>query len=157
MEFSRSLVPLDGSELSERALPAARTLARAFHAEVILLRVPDIPIPTAARLHLADQAGWIKECRDHVLREAQDYLQILEARLGEQAIRVRALMREASPADDILEVARSEDVDLIVMTTHGRGGGLVRRTFGSVADRVAHHSTCPARLIRLQPQALAAS
>jgi len=43
------------------------------------------------------------------------------------------------------------------MTTHGRGGGLVRWTFGSVADKVAHHSTCPVLLIRLQPQALGAS
>jgi nucleotide-binding universal stress UspA family protein len=151
MEFTRILVPLNGSELSERALPVALALAQAFHAEVVLLRVLDIPMPTATRLHLADQAAWIKECRDRALQEAQDYLQTLEASVGERGFSVRALLRETSPAEDILDVAQTEDVDLIVMTTHGRTGGLVRWTFGSMADKVVHHSTCPVLLIRIQP------
>ena len=60
---------------------------------------------------------------------------------------MRILLRDTSPAEDIIDAAIAEDVDLIVMSTHGRGG-LARWTFGGVADKVARHSPCPVLLVR---------
>jgi nucleotide-binding universal stress UspA family protein len=61
------------------------------------------------------------------------------------------LVRDASPAESIIDAATAEVVDLIVMSTHGRGG-LARWTFGSVADKVARHSPCPVLLVRQRPE-----
>jgi nucleotide-binding universal stress UspA family protein len=57
------------------------------------------------------------------------------------------LLRGASPAEGILETAETQEVDLIVMSTHGRSG-LTRWALGSVADKVMCHSHCPVLLVR---------
>lgn len=147
MEFKRLLVPLDGSPLSERALPAARALAEKFETRVILLRVLDIPTPTAPTLHPEVTSGWVREARQHAHQEAQQYLEAIQEDLCEQGIETRVLLRDRSPAEDILNVASTENIDLIVMSTHGRSG-LGRWAFGSVAEKVARHSPCPVLLVR---------
>lgn len=147
MEFKRILVPLDGSSLSERALPAARTLAQKFESHVILLRVLDIPTPTAPTSHPEVTIGWVREARQQAHAEAESYLEGIQEDLCEEGIDTRILLRDRSPAEDILDVAGAEDIDLIVMSTHGRSG-LGRRAFGSFAEKVARHSLCPVLLVR---------
>jgi nucleotide-binding universal stress UspA family protein len=146
-EFKRILVPLDGSPLSERALPVATALARAFGGEIILLRVLDIPTPTSPTSHPEVTIAWVREARAQACLEAERYLDARQQEVYQQGIQVRALMRDHSPAQDILQVAGSEEVDLVVMSAHGQGG-LARWTFGSVADKVASHSPCPVLLVR---------
>jgi len=146
-DFKRILVPLDGSPLSEQALPVAMALAQKFGCETILLRVLDIPMPTAPTAHPEVTIGWVREARAHAHQEAQSYLDARQQEVYRQGIEVRALMRDRSPAEDILQVADSEKVDLIVMSAHGQGG-LARWTFGGVADKVARHSPCPVLLVR---------
>lgn len=152
IEFSRILVPLDGSSLSERALPVACVLARKFESQIILLRVLDIPTPTAPTSHLEEMMGWVREARQCALQEAQSYLETIQCELHEEGFGTRILLRDRSPAEDILDVACAEDIDLIVMSSHGKGGGLARWTFGSVAERVARHSLCPVLLVRQEPE-----
>ncbi|MCD6290533.1 MAG: universal stress protein [Anaerolineae bacterium] len=150
VEFKRILVPLDGSPLSERALPAAAALAEKFDGRLILLHVLDIPTPTLPALYPEIAIGWVEEAREQAHREAQRYLEKLRAALEEQGLGVEVLLRDTSPAEDILDVATTGGVDLIVMSTHGQGG-LARWTFGSVADKVARHSPCPVLLVRQKP------
>jgi nucleotide-binding universal stress UspA family protein len=147
MEFKRILVPLDGSALSERALPAARALARKFESQILLLRVLDIPTPTTPTSQLEMTIGWVREARQHTFEEARSYLEAIQGELCEEGFDTRVLLRDRAPAEDILDVAKAENVDLIVISSHGRGG-LARWTFGSVAERVARHSPCPVLLIR---------
>ena len=156
MEFKRILVPLDGSALSERALPVARVLARKFESQIILLRVLDIPTPTAPTSHLEETIGWIREARRHALQDAQSYLETIQRELYGEGFEARILLRDRSPAEDILDVACAEDIDLIVMSSHGKGG-LARWSFGSVAERVARHSLCPVLLVRQGPEAVSES
>ena len=146
-EFRRILVPLDGSSLAERAIPLATALAEKFGSEILLLRVLDIPKPTPPTSHLEVTIGWVREARAQAHEEAQSYLDAQQQEVYRQGIKVRALMRDRSPAEDILQVASSEKIDLIVMSAHGQGG-LARWTFGSVADKVARHSPCPVLLVR---------
>jgi nucleotide-binding universal stress UspA family protein len=146
-EFRRILVPLDGSPLGERAVPLAIALAKKFESEILLLRVLDIPEPTPPTQHLEVTIGWVREARAQAHQEAQSYLDDWQQDIYRQGIAVRALMRDRSPGDDILQVASSEKVDLIVISAHGRGGQ-ARWTFGSVADKVARHSPCPVLLVR---------
>ncbi len=146
-EFRHILVPLDGSPLAERAIPLATALAEKFGSEILLLRVLDIPQPTPPTSHLEVTIGWVREARAQAHQEAQSYLDARQQEVYRQGIEVRALMRDRSPAEDILQVASSEKIDLIVMSAHGQGG-LARWTFGSVADKVARHSPCPVLLVR---------
>ncbi len=156
MEFKHILVPLDGSSLSERALPVACVLARKFESQIILLRVLDIPTPTAPTSHLEETIGWIREARRHALQEAQSYLETIQRELYGEGFETRILLRDRSPAEDILNVASAEGIDLIVMSSQGKGG-LARWTFGSVAERVARHSLCPVLLVRQGPEATSES
>ena len=150
--FRRILVPLDGSALAERAIPLATALAKKFESEVLLLRVLDIPEATAPAQHLAVTVGWVREARAHAHQEARTYLDECQQKIYRQGISVRALMRDRSAPEDILEVAGSEKIDLIVLSAHGQGGQ-ARWTFGSVADKVARHSPCPVLLVRYDSDA----
>lgn len=147
IEFKRILDPLDGSPVAEQALPLATALAEKFGSEILLLRVLDIPEPTPATSHVEVEMGWVREARAQALHEAQSYLDAWQAEIYGQGIGVRALICDRSPAEDILQVAEKEQIELIVMSARGRGG-LSRWTFGSVADKVARHSSCPVLLVR---------
>ncbi|HMN28085.1 MAG TPA: universal stress protein [Caldilineaceae bacterium] len=143
VHLDRILVPLDGSALSERALPIAVTLAQKFESEVILLRVLEMAGPTLAN-HYPENL-WLVEAMQYAYREAQSYLDAKEAELH-----VRTLVREQAAAEEILLVATDEQVDLIVISSHGQGGP-APWTSGSVADKVMQHSRCPVLLVRESP------
>lgn len=154
IEFKRILVPLDGSPMSERALPAALALAQKFNGQIILLEVLDIPDPTPPSSYpeaLTGWIGWVREARQQAHQEAQNYLETLQDELDRKGVETRILLRDTAPAEDILDVASAEAIDLVVMSSHGRGG-LARWTFGSVADKVVRHSPCPVLMIRQQPE-----
>jgi nucleotide-binding universal stress UspA family protein len=151
VSFSRILVPLDGSPLSEAALPFARTIAEKFGSELLLLYALDVPTPTPPASDVESTIGWVREARRDLLERAQRYLERTEQALGDAGIRVRTLFRDGPAAETILEVAAAERADLIVISTHGHGGrpgGLVPWTFGSVAERVSQHSACPVLIVR---------
>ena len=145
-EFKRIMVPLDGSPLAESALPVAMALAEKFGSQIILLRVLDV-LPTILRFQAEVLPRWMAEAREHIYQEVEDYLEAQRGKLREQGFDVQVLLRETSPAEDIINAALVDGVDLIVMSTHGRGG-LARWSFGSVADKVVRHSPCPILLIR---------
>ena len=147
IEFKCILVPLDGSPLAERALPLATALALKFESQVILLRVLDIPTPTIPTFHPEIIPSWVSEAREQAHQEAERYLKAWQAELRQQGFEVRILLHDTSPAEDIIDAAIAEDVDLIVMSAHGRGG-LARWNFGGVADKVARHSSCPVLFAR---------
>lgn len=145
--FKKILIPLDGSALSEKALPAALEVSNKFGAELILLRVVERP---QAYLH-AD--GWvdlelINSIEEQAKKAVARYLQEKEAELAIQGQIVTSMMWERQfPADAIIEAAEELDVELIVMSTHGHGG-LTRWVFGSVADKVLRKAHVPVLLIR---------
>ena len=138
----RIVVPLDGSELAEAALGPAQQIARYCHASLKLVRVVDYVLALSeGTLYLPDLAP----IDGSVLTEARRYLQMQREAIAAGIPCDTALLRgQAFVALD--EYLRTTDADLVVMTTHGRGG--VRRlVLGSVADRMlrAHH---PMLLIR---------
>jgi len=146
-ELKRILVPLDGSSLAEQAIPLATTLAKKFGSEILLLQVLDIPVAAAPTSHVEVTIGWVREARAQAHQQARDYLDTQQQEIYRDGIPVRALVRDRSAAEDILEVATSEDVDLIVMSPRGHGAH-ARWTFGGVADKVVRHSPCPVLLAR---------
>lgn len=145
----RILVPLDGSPLAEEALPVAQSLAQTYDAEIVLVRVLDISVP--ADLIGYPEALWMREALQENHREVQRYLEGKQGALQQVGINTRVQVFDTSPAEEILFAARNDEIDLIVMSSHGRGGD-TRWTSGSVADKVMQHSPCPVLLIRRQVQ-----
>lgn len=142
--YTRILVPLDGSELAEIALPHAVAVAKQSGAAVRLLRVlPTLPpavLPEGAYL------DWEQIQRDAVA-EARSYLEQVRGRLAAEGLDVATELRTGEAADVVIETARELGADLIVMATHGRSG-LGRWVLGSVADRVVRAAHVPVLLIR---------
>ncbi|MFC1466356.1 MAG: universal stress protein [Candidatus Brachytrichaceae bacterium NZ_4S206] len=143
--FKKILVPLDGSSFSEEALPHARELAECGNAEIILARVdepyeppPGVFVPATA----------IPEV---VQLTAGEYLEQLVSRLQLAGFKVSSAVLDGKVPDALLKFAKSEGVDLIVMSTHGRTG-LSRLLMGSVAEQVVHGAHCPVLLVRPQEQ-----
>ncbi len=133
--FHKVLVPLDGSEYAERVLPYARAIDASFGAEIILLHVPVVPEP---ELYGA-MADVVDRLRRRAVHQASQYLEQVAEVLREEGHEVRALITGYDSAETILLVSEEEDVDLVMMTSHGRGG-LDRLLLGSTAERLAHYT-----------------
>jgi len=144
--FKRIVVPLDGSSLAEQALPIAARVARASGASLILLRV----------LITLDEPDWGPTRGvpfDHPVitekerAEATAYLSDIEKRTDLEDLGVIAVVAEGDVAQTILSIAKDRQADLIVMNSHGYTG-FKRWVLGSVAEKVARHSTAPVFILR---------
>lgn len=147
----RVLVPLDGSTLAEEALPVARRLVGESGDDLILLRVAvpsEMPMPVMAEYGMV-WSGYGEEATtpEEEHQQAVDYLEGVQGRKALAALNVRVLVLEGDRSQLIVETADNQDVDLIVMTSHGRTG-LSRWVIGSVAERVLESGPCPVLLLR---------
>jgi nucleotide-binding universal stress UspA family protein len=145
--FSHILVTLDGSALSEQAFAPAMAVAKAFGSQVTLLRAVNT-LNSETMQHLNDyELGLGQQLVDGQLADAQDYL----SRVAEENGPAKGLFRVAVPgtqaAEAIALYAANHDVDLIVMSTHGRTG-LQRWTLGSVTEKVLRATECSMLIIR---------
>ena len=137
-KLDKILVPLDGSECAENILPKVEELAKKLKASIALLRVayahtfPGVD-PTEAEVT--------------VVREAEEYLRKIEEKLKAKGFKVDSHVRYGKEADEILDHASQKDIDLVAMSTHGRGG-VERWLLGSVAEKVLRHSPKPIFLVR---------
>jgi nucleotide-binding universal stress UspA family protein len=150
------LVPLDGSELAEAMLPLAVEMARDSGAALHLIRVVE-PFWTGQYVAYAPEAVYlsseqIAELEAEAQAEARTYLDDTATGLRSQDIRVVWEVRVGKPADEIVRAAQTTDADLILMSSHGRGG-LRRWAFGSVANEVLHRGIVP---VMIMPQHLLA-
>lgn len=142
--ITRILVPLDGSALAERALLPAQHWAKAFEAELLLIRVWQ----PSAYAHDGFTGGMGQVELDDAVRAAtEEYLRQKAQEVEGQGVRVHWATQLGSVADRILEAAEKHGANLIVMSTHGRSGigGWVT---GSTADRVLRTTHIPVLLVR---------
>lgn len=149
------LVPLDNSSFAEGALPVAMDLARRSGATVGLLRVCEpfwsspsaVAAPELAFVSSAQITGLEQSCVD----DARRYLETIATQRRAEGIHVDWEVRSGKPADEIIRAAETTGTDLIVISTHGRGG-LRRLALGSVTNEVLHRGTTP--ILALPPRAM---
>ncbi|MCA9985215.1 MAG: universal stress protein [Anaerolineales bacterium] len=147
--FKRILVPLDGSHLAEVALQPACELAARFDGEITLLRVTSTPL-VFSQIDGSTNAELLVTMREHNRKEAEEYLNGMKGSLRQQGYIVHThLLEDEGPADAILATVEAQGMDIVVMSTHGRGG-VARWVFGSVADRVLRYSPVPVLLMRAE-------
>lgn len=132
--FKKILCSTDFSEPSYAGLDAACDLARSYSGQLILVHVVE-PIPTAA-VPIGDHSGFNVAIHQRVLKEnaEQSIRQLVKERLPRE-VPVKTVVAEGDPANQIVQVAAAEEVDLIVIATHGRTGWR-HVVYGSVAERV---------------------
>jgi nucleotide-binding universal stress UspA family protein len=145
--FTRILVPLDGSTLAEEAIPHAEQFARIFGASIIYLQVleplsfhenPKAIDPLSWQIHKTEAELYLQRIAE---RTRQDMGGILPASQVEYAI------REGKTAENIVNFAHSENIDLLIISTHG-SGGLSRWNISSVTQKVINLVYLPVLIVR---------
>ena len=148
--YQKVLVPLDGSELAECALDHAKAIAAGSRSQVVLFRAIE-PLLILQKLDL-DIADRYREAEDKFEAQVKGYLDRMAGPLKQSGIPVETAVVSLTHVDvagEILNFAGERNIDLIVMSTHGRSG-ISRWAFGSVADRVARHSAVPVLIVAPQ-------
>ena len=144
--FTRIMIPLDGSPLAESALPIAKTIALATHANVHLVSVPEDELTVSQRIVGYTWIGATQR-REHIREERRAYLAELKRQFSADNIETHTKLLDGDVATALIDYANSLEVDLVVMCTHGRTG-VMRWALGSIAERVARQLNRPLLLVR---------
>jgi len=142
--YKRLLVPLDGSELAEVALPYSELLAEKLDSEVILINVRtpgEDPENPEHRSYLSKIAATVEQN----IRQSSNTSPGQKVKVESTIIGSPGLLTHA--AEEIIDYAGEENASLIIMATHGRTG-IKRWALGSTADKVVRAAKCPVLLIR---------
>jgi nucleotide-binding universal stress UspA family protein len=145
------LVPVDGSTFSEHALPAAVDLARRAGAQLHIVQVHE---PMQAHAYPEGLTLYDERWDDSLRTQEQEYMRALALRCEERAgISPRTELLEGTITNALASYIAETDIDLIVMTTHGRGG-ISRAWVGSTADALVRRAAIPILLIRPKEEAI---
>jgi nucleotide-binding universal stress UspA family protein len=139
------LVPTDFSERSDYAFRLACTVARDCDARLTVMHV--VPLPMAL------YTGGVMTPEPD--RHEQEWAQLRRLQAADPRVQIEYLLAEGDPGPTIVQAARDNKYDLIVMGTHGRTG-LSRALLGSVAEMVMRKASCPVVTVR-SPSAAEAS
>jgi nucleotide-binding universal stress UspA family protein len=140
------LLTLDGSKLSEVAVPHAAALAKEFHARVVILRVVS-PVIGPDDFAYGPNPYTYQHLMEAEEKASQEYVAQQAAELAAQGIDAEGVTRVGDPAGTVVDFATERGAKLLILATHGRSG-LARWVFGSVADRVLRSAPAPVLLVR---------
>lgn len=132
LPYRRILVPTDLSQPSRRAFPLAALLARTFDAQVLAVHV--------ARRPRASSLSGVPDLIERSVPSESSVSEFLQPEFA--GVRLRSRVDVGSPWDCIIELAKTEKTDVIVMSTHGHDS-LADRVIGSHTERVVRHAPCP--------------
>ena len=138
------LVPVDFSSFSDKAVDYARAFATQFGAGVILLHVVE---PVVYPENYTTLPAVTDDIHSSLLQGAELRLREQRRRFEDGPLVVRTLARLGRPFTEIVDVAREQKVDLIILATHGYTG-LKHVLLGSTAERVVRHAPCPVLTVR---------
>ncbi len=141
--LSTAVVPLDGSDLAETALPYAQELARVLSLDIVLARV----VRTGYPFSYPEVSATASDPTESAFREANTYLATVAQQMERSGLSVRTQVLSGAPAPALLEFAQATPQNLIVMSSHGRSG-LTRWMLGSVAEALVRGSGDPVLVIQ---------
>jgi nucleotide-binding universal stress UspA family protein len=152
--YKKILVPLDGSELAECVLPHVETVVKGCHVpDVIFMRVVEpAHFPSSATdmgtVYTEADAKEGEQKTDALGKaEAEEYVNGLTARFTYGDARNQGLVLMGKPAETIAEYVEKNDIDLVIIATHGRSG-VSRWVWGSTADRILRSACVPMLMVR---------
>lgn len=150
------LVPHDGSELSDRALNKAIEFAKPLKSDIIILHILDDKlIPSEAIMSiLGKKSSTVMDAKLQILNivriGAEQLLKDRTEKVRKSGINVRFIVGMGSPAEGVANVARNENVDLIIMGSKEleKENGSKLKALGSVTRRVSEISDCPVMIVK---------
>jgi nucleotide-binding universal stress UspA family protein len=144
--YNKILVPLDGSELAECVLPHVESIAKGCHTNnIIFIRaVEPVVLPVADGEYFSSNVWTQIESQEKAT--AVNYLNEIVNRVQYEGINVEAKVILGRVAESIVDFAIKNDIDLIIIATHGRSG-VNRWLRGSVANRILHAIRSPVLII----------
>lgn len=148
------LIPIDGSEFSERAMQKGKEMAELLGYNIILVNVVNYTFP----MFPVDSTDYAKRIYNYKyslaaqMKElAEEYLQKGKASFGELSDKVETLMLEGNPAEKILEYLENEEneIDMVVMGSRGISSSRVQRfILGSVTAKILQYSKQPVLVVK---------
>ena len=143
--LKKVLVPLDGSELGATAVPYAELLGQALGAEIVLFQALEpMRIPFVDQELTTPNSGYTPVESKKV--DSLAYLNSVANRLNKWGLKVSSAVVLGYAADQIIDYAKANAIDLIAMSSHGRTG-VGRWLYGSVTDKVLHAGDTPVLVI----------
>ena len=146
MQVRSILLPTDFSECGNYALSYATALARKFGASIICVHVIEPIVPTVGYSGMTEPLP-IADISDQIEDSAERELPKFADREECAGLEVEELIVHGDAAAEIVRVARERQVDLIVISSHGRTGW-GRILFGSTAEAVVRHASCPVLVVK---------
>ncbi|MBL7118433.1 universal stress protein [Candidatus Bathyarchaeota archaeon] len=151
--IQKILVPVDGSELADKALNFALDQAKKYSAEIMLLGViPPLTIsaiieplsggPTISPEALSELEEGVEAYHKKVLSEAMK-----KSEKSKPRVKISSMLAKGIVSDRILEIAKEGNFDLIVMGSHGLSG-FKEFLLGSVSSRVVNNAPCPVLIVK---------
>ena len=147
--YKQIMVPLDGSELAECVLSHVEGFIKGFpEIRVVFVRVVEpAPIPTmAGNGHIGKEIS-LEDRNSERKSNAQDYLNNVIKQIKTEPSNLDAEVVVGRVADGLADYARKNDIDLILIATHGRSG-VSRWVRGSVADKILRSANVPVLMVR---------
>jgi len=142
--FKHIIVPIDGSDFSLQAVDLAASLAKEQGANCTVFMVVDIVQAAALASATPDLVNaWFKTLEE----QAEAAVSAAVSRMRSAGVEANGEIAEGYPPDLIMDVAKRNQADLIVMGSHGRSG-LKRLFLGSVAESVLRTSLIPVLIVR---------
>jgi nucleotide-binding universal stress UspA family protein len=138
------LFPTDFSETSQEAARYAISFAREFKAKVFVLHVVNEKIFTESSM---PRVVSVEELERELTEEARKRLKTLVPAEEAEGLDWETVIRQGEPFIEIIRFAKDQDVDLIVIGTHGRSG-FEHIIFGSTAEKVVRKAPCPVLSVR---------
>jgi nucleotide-binding universal stress UspA family protein len=143
--YRRILHPTDFSRASRPAFERAVKLARQEGAELLIVHVMVPPAPFVGNGYVSPKT--YEDLEAAARKSAETQLKAVLARAKKAGARVKAILTEGIPVEQIVRAAKGKRADLIVIGTHGRTG-FSRFFLGSVAERVVQLAPCPVLTVR---------
>lgn len=148
MAWNTILVPHDFSASANHATAIARDEAKVHGGTLVLLHVIDLPYQLGPdAVIVPPETGAPISVREYAIQSAEAHLQDIIARLAKDGVTATGVIKVGVPVDEINQVVDEQNIDLVVMGTHGRTG-LRHLMAGSVAERVVRSSRVPVLTIR---------
>lgn len=151
--YSSILVPLDGSEYSKRALDEAIEISKRLDSEINLLTVVTAPAVSPTKIALSGVVrgkGATKAIDAYVkkaLGEANGFMQECAAYCQNKGVKASYKVTAESPAKAILDYAKRNNSDLIVMGSQGLRGIKKIKVLGSVSRQILENASCPVVIV----------
>lgn len=145
LNIKKILVPIDFSENSKSAVKYAHAMAQLFNAELIFIYVlePILYPPDFSLGQITLPAGEIQEFD----KRAHEELKKISDEEISQGVAVTTVVRSGKPFVEIIEAAKTYDVDLIIISSHGHSG-VENILFGSTSEKVIRKAPCPVLTLR---------